>query len=93
MQTTTPAMSLFIEGFITALLWSEYVEIDNEYCFADKSGFELADESKTVIQNQCTKFIEENSQLLAEYATYIVPNEYNVWERAGHDFALTVLLS
>lgn len=89
MQTITPATALFIKGFTTALLWSECVEIDNEYCSVDKSGFELDNESKATIQKQCIKFIEENSQLLAEYATYIVHNEYNAWERAGHDFALT----
>lgn len=85
MENLTQPQKWFITGFIDALLWASVIEIEGEAYNAD----ELNEESKEVIKRQCLKFIEENSQLLAEYVTYIVPNEWNAWERAGHDFALT----
>jgi len=82
----TKAQQKFIDGFITALLWSELLDDGTP---ADQSGLSLDKASVQLIEKQCLVFIEQNADMLAEYATYIVPNEYDVWERAGHDFVLT----
>lgn len=82
----TKAQQKFIDGFITALLWSETLDGGTP---ADESGLSLDKESVQLIEKQCLAFIEQNADMLSEYATYIVPNEWDVWELAGHDFALT----
>jgi len=68
----------FTDGYQTCLAWSE--------------GYEQYDYSATACEKNrkdCEAFVNENYELLYQYIDLIVPNEWDGWERAGHDFALT----
>lgn len=73
----------FVNGYEVALLWSETInEGPNENepfdKFYDQSDFSV--ETKAEILTDCTKFVEENHELLDSIGDY---------SQHGHDFALT----
>lgn len=71
-------IQLFISGYLECLAWSELFE---NYAFSDSALAKCKED--------CEKFISDNYITLYQYVELIVPNEYNAWVRAGHDFALT----
>lgn len=77
-QANQQETQLFISGYLECLAWSELFE---NYAFSASSLAKC--------EEDCKKFISENYSALCQYVESIVPNEYNAWERAGHDFALT----
>jgi hypothetical protein len=82
----------FLMSYLIAALWSTN---DN----ADPSGGEPLDDNFDVndidaksingASSECADFIMANMDDLKEYAGLMRNEEYNGWERAGHDFWLT----
>ena len=68
----------FIDGYQTCLSW-----------MAECHQYDYSDTAYEKNRKDCGAFVNENYALLCQYVDLIVPNEWDAWERAGHDFALT----
>jgi hypothetical protein len=81
----------FVEGYIDAILWANtYRESaddgDIESVDAYHESFELSDESRATLEQDCADFINDGTARLINGA--IRRGRYS-WGQAGHDYALT----
>lgn len=95
MKINQTQIASFIEGYLTAALWSSTDTLPGSL---DESGegetvnldnYEWADGESEKLQAQCISFIHYAENALLEYSEKYKPNEHDVWECAGHDFGLT----
>ena len=87
----TASVAQFVQGYITAALWSSHGDegdcenLDDKY---DKS--DIHPDTLALMQRECAEFVVDNVALLVRYREKIkYTSEYTPWERAGHDFWLT----
>jgi hypothetical protein len=73
----------FVEGYVTAALWSSTDVVDGEDVELDK--YELADTTREKMRAECSEFADAHGEKIAEAASV---NGYTA-ERAGHDFWMT----
>ena len=99
MNITERQIQLFIEGYLTAALWSStdtiYPEGDNGLESVDGEtvnldDFEWSDGEAEKLHGECRDFIAANAADLLAYAeARSHALEYDAFECAGHDFWLT----
>lgn len=75
-----PQLNAFINGYITAALWSS-VDEDEDAFFTEE---DIAPETLEKLKADCEKFLTENSDLLSK-----VYKRVDDYSSAGHDFWLT----
>lgn len=80
--------SEFLNGYITALLWSSRDEYQGKE-YESLEDFELSDIARTECENDCRAFMGAAAPLLLQYVEQITVSNCTPWEHAGHDFWLT----
>jgi hypothetical protein len=75
----------FIEGYLTAALWSSTDELNGDSVNLD--DFEWADGESEKLHADCLAFITTNAVDLIAAQDH--PTGYDGWDCAGHDFWLT----
>lgn len=74
----------FINGYIACMLWATPGETPDGEELEDLTEYPLSDSVSETIKADCTKFVNENKDLLSQ--VYSRPTDY---QSAGHDFWLT----
>lgn len=88
MVITQAQTDLFIQGYLTAALWSSSDTVDDETFFLDE--FQWGDGVAEKLHADCIKFVNDNAEKLIEYSENVTHSEeYDAFELAGHDFWLT----
>lgn len=84
----------FVDGYVTAALWSSNDESDEsggEPLDSNYSRSDIAPSSMKAMKRDCAKFFKQNRSDLDEYAEHkeYDPSQGSVWDYAGHDFWLS----
>lgn len=88
MNITEQQIQSFIEGYLTAALWSSTDTLNGEDVNLD--DFEWADGEAEKLNGDCRDFIAANAVDLWAYPDHYTPSSgFDVWECMGHDFWLT----
>lgn len=88
MNITEKQIQSFIEGYLTAALWSSTDCRDGECVNLDE--FEWSEGEAEKLHADCLDFIETCAVDLWSYPDHYTPSSgCNVWECMGHDFWLT----
>jgi len=95
MKITEQQIQSFIEGYLTAALWSSTdtlppEEGEEEGETVNLDNYDWADGVAEELHGDCRDFIQYATADLILYAHQYQPvGGYDVWECAGHDFWLT----
>lgn len=83
----------FINGYLTAALWSStdtITDAEGEERDVELDEYDWADGEAEKLHADCYDFMQENGKLLERYVRRVGPfDQYTEWELAGHDFWLT----
>lgn len=89
MKLNKTQIASFIEGYLTAALWSSSDTLEDGST-VDLDNYEWGNGEAEKLHADCISFIEANNDDLWIYPDhYTPPSGYDVWECAGHDFWLT----
>ena len=90
-MNSNPTLEKFLRAYLITALWSSVDEDQNPFD-SNYSVDDFSSEQKEKARKDCSKFIEENTQILADAiatGNVIAGPDFDEYERAAHDFWLT----